>query len=250
MIRIAQCGTIDFTEGDLGAALAGIAFTLDLEAPRIETFSSPTELVDACADTTADDQPIDLIISGFDLPGITGLQVAAELKDLGLFDDGLRFVLCAPNGSRAADAAHERVSAFLVEPLTLDDLTHSVTPLLRELDATHQASAVLRCREGLHRIAFSQVAYVETTGRDQTIHRERASKLSVRCSSRALFGHLADDGRFYKLGSSYIVNLDYVDNVSMRTGMVTLIDGTEIPAPVRLRTELADAICAHAAVSV
>lgn len=250
MMRVALCGTLAFEGDDLAASVAALARQADGDEPRIESFAGAADLVAVCSDVDEDNQPVDLVIAHQSLPGITGLQAAAELSEMGLFDDGMRFVLCAPDAARAADAAHQGICAYLVEPFGDEELAETLRPLFSEIHAAHVSSALLKCHEGCRRIAFSRITYVETTGRDQTIHCDDGILLSTRCSSRALFAHLADDGRFYKLGSSYIVNLDHVDNVSMRSGMVTMLDGTTIPAPVRLRTELADAICAHARATV
>lgn len=250
MIRIALCGSIPLEGDDPQASVAALVRELDGAEPLVESFSGAADLVDACSDVSDGSQPIDLVIACQALPGITGLQAAAELRDFGLFADGMRFVLCAPDTTRAADAARQDISGYLVEPVTTTNLRHVLTPLIEAIRSSHAASAVLKCREGCRRVTFSRITYVETTGRDQTIHCRDGALLSTRCSSRALYAHLAGDGRFYKLGSSYIVNLDFVEDVSMRSGAVTMLDGTMIPAPVRLRTELADAIYAHAHATV
>ena len=250
MIRIALCGSPALEGDDLQALVAALVRELDGTEPSVESFSGAADLVDACSDVDEDSQPIDLVIACQTLPGITGLRAAAELRDLGLFADGMHFVLCAADATRAADAARQDVSAYLVEPITQANLRRILTPLVEAIHSAHASSAVLKCREGCRRITFSRIAYVETTGRDQTIHCRDGALLSTRCSSRALFARLSGDGRFYKLGSSYIINLDCVESVSMRSGTVTMLDGTMIPAPVRLRTELADAICAHAHATV
>lgn len=250
MIRVALCEPISFEGDDLGSSLRACAEELGITDLDLETYPSPTDLVDACVGIAEGEQPIDLVIASQFLAGITGLQVADELRSIGLFDCGLQFVLCAPDGSRAADAAKREIGGYLLEPIDPLRLRQVVGPILTSILRLHAQSTVLRCREGVRRIPFSQITHVETTGRDQTIHRRDAEDFSVRCSSRALFAHLSKDSRFYKLGSSYIINLDYVDSLQIRLGNVTLFDGISIPAPVRLRTELADAICSHAAASV
>ena len=207
MIRIALCGSPALEGDDLQALVAALVRELDGTEPSVESFSGAADLVDACSDVDEDSQPIDLVIACQTLPGITGLQAAAELRDLGLFADGMHFVLCAADATRAADAARQDVSAYLVEPITQANLRRILTPLVEAIHSAHASSAVLKCREGCRRITFSRIAYVETTGRDQTIHCRDGALLSTRCSSRALFARLSGDGRFYKLGSSYMRTL-------------------------------------------
>ena len=249
MTRIALCGHIAFSGERLDVALADCAAAHGLSAPRIESFSNPLELMDAIQAVSEDSLPFDLVLSSMSLPASTGLHLAEELSQTGYFDDGLKLAICAPIGNQAADAALRGVHAFLVEPVTPESLDQALGELLESIARAETQAAVLRCRNGVHRVLFSTITYVETDGRDQLIHRSAGrTSLSIRCSSRTLFAHLERDPRFFKVGSSFIVNLDFVRSLTMRGGVATMLDGSQVAVPVRLRSQLADALCNYATV--
>lgn len=251
MIQIALCGDIATQDDEPKTLIATVADELGLSKPTVTAYSNPTDLVELCIHAPEGCRPPDLVISTINLPGISGLELAHELQRAELDIDGMRFVLCASEVRIAADASLRGIDGFLLEPIDHEELLTGISWILRDLEGKAQSSATLPCRTGVRHVAFSRITYVETVGRDQAVHRlgER-EPLVVRCSSRALFSHLAADERFFKVGSSYIVNLDYVSALSLRSGTIELLDGTQAPVPVRLRTALADAICqfAHAEV--
>ena len=251
MIRIALCGDIIFERGTVSEALAACAHEQGLSTPDITAFTNPTDFLDACLSTSDDQEPFDMVIGALELKGISGIHMTSELTAADLPNDGLRIVLCARDKLHAIHAAQSAISAYLVEPITPDHFNEVVGPLLATISQEHEQSIILRCREGVRRILASRLVYVETSGRDQRIHRvgERAP-LSIRCSSRALYTILAHDPRFYKAGSSYIINLDYLDSFALHSSSARLLDGTRIDIPIRLRTALAEAISQHAHIAV
>lgn len=248
MLRIALCGTPACTDTPIACALEACARERGLDSPRFSIFDDPHDLIDACIDIPADEEPFSLVLCTFELPGDTGLHVAHELKAMGLTSDGLRIVLCAADDTHASEAAARGIHGYLVEPISSDTLAHVVGPLMQACAAEAASSVVLNCRSGVRRVALSTISHVTTTGRDQVIHRTgRRPPLALRCSSRALFEQLRHDLRFFKVGSSYIINLDQLSSIALRTGTATMLDGTQIAVPVRLRAQLGEAVCAHAA---
>ncbi len=250
MLRIAKCGHIRFQEGDLEAFVSSFARAAGFEAPIVVSFESPDALVSACIEAPTE-APFDIVMCKCDLPSITGVQVADELRQEGLLFEGMRVILCAPNGSYAYAAAQNGVSGYLLEPISPRDARRVIGQNLVRAERTSENSTILRCRDRLRRVVFDQITYVETAGHDQLVHRMGESEpLVVRCSSLELFSHLEDDERFFKVGSSYIINMDYVASVLLRAGTVALQGGLQIPVPVRLRKQLVEAVCSHSAIAV
>ena len=67
----------------------------------------------------------------------------------------------------------------------------------------------------------------------------------MRISSQAFFEMLQHDKRFFKAGSSYIVNVNMVRFVDPRSSTARLVDGTVVSIPVRVRKSLEEAIMAN-----
>lgn len=250
MLRIATCGHITFQEGDLETFVSSYARAAGFESPVVTSFDSPDTLVSACLEVPTD-VPFDIVVCKCDLPSITGVQVTDELRQEGLLFEGMRVILCAPNGSYAYAAAQSGVSGYLLEPVSPQDAQRVLGQNIREAVRMSDNSTVLRCRDRLRRVLFEQITYVETAGHDQLVHRVGENEpLVIRCSSLELFSHLEDDERFFKVGSSYIINMDFVVSVMLRSGTVALRGGLQIPVPVRLRKQLVEAVCSHSAIAV
>ena len=250
MIRVALCGHIA-SQADIAQVLTRCAHEQGVGVLTLDYYDNPTDLVVACTDADDEEHLYDLVISALTLPGVSGMQLATELSRTASAGQNARCILCAPDESRAREASAQGVRGYLIEPVDEEDLVRVASRLLSEIAREHKTSVVVRCRDGMRRISFSHLAYVETSGRDQLLYTSTMdTAASMRCSSRAMFALLEHDSRFYKLGSSYIVNLDYVISLSLRSGMVELFDGTQIPAPVRLRKLLSEALCNHALAAV
>ena len=87
--------------------------------------------------------------------------------------------------------------------------------------------------------------YAQTDNHDQVLHMLDGNTVQLRCSSQDLFDRLSHDRRFFKLGSSYIVNLDFVESVRGNGATIAFTDGSAAPVPVRLRKATQDAVMAH-----
>ena len=250
MMRIALCGDIDCSDKGIEELVLACAHEESVDSPALDVFATPVDLVDACANTLLE-EPYDLVIAAMELPGISGIQMVRELRELGLMRDGLRVVLADARSAQAYGAYASGVTGYLVEPVDQEQATRVMRSELAALVRLHEASHVFHCRDRARRVSFSNLAYVETNGHDQVLHLVGDEReLSVRCSSKALFAPLEGDGRFFKLGSSYIINLARVTELSTRGGTVTLDGAMQLPVPVRLRKPLVEALCAHCAVCV
>ena len=247
MVKVAVCGNMVFQEGGISSLLRTCACECGIEAPSIREFPNPTDLIDACVSVPPDTEPLDLIVAAMDLPGLSGVHLAEELRDAGVIPHDLRMVLCAPSTDQAYHAYAAGVSDYLVEPVASEDFLRVVGSALSRIARVHEASAVVHCRKRVRRIAFPRIRYVETFGHDQVIHLVDEREPSVvRGSSKTMFALLEGDCRFFKVGSSYIVNLDYVKQLTAHVGALTFDDGFQIPVPVRCRKALGDAVANHA----
>lgn len=242
MIRIATCGHIRFESGSIEDALRGCMCEIGKPEYELNEFETPVELIDSAA-VALNETPYDLVISAFDLKGVTGIHAISELNDLHSYADDLRMVLCASDPNLAFDAQQNGANGFLLEPVVQSDFNRVVGSQLAEIAMRNEQSVVVRCRDRMRRIFFRRLSYAETSGHNQVLHHiGNDSACDVRCSSREAFALLEDDQRFFKVGSSYIVNLDYVDSFDCKQGLLKLSGGVEIPVPVRLRKSLKEAL--------
>ena len=85
--------------------------------------------------------PYDLIISGLELHGMTGLEIVDELRASPRQEDTeVPVILLGENANRETEVMAERLHAVLLEkPCDLDDLWHEAERLARPVQLDHRA---------------------------------------------------------------------------------------------------------------
>ena len=205
--------------------------------PSIIPYENPIDLVEAVIHPKTEDL-IDLVVCGLGLQGMEGIEIVRDIRKT---NGSVGIVLCAEDGSNAFEAMALRADGYLLEP-TPEMFCTVMGRAIERVSAYHANSIIVRSREGTQRIRFSQFLYSETSDHDQVVHLTNGKTCSVRISSQTFFDQLKHDSRFFKAGSSYIVNVRMVRFVDSRSSTARLVDGTVVSIPVRVRKSLEDAI--------
>ena len=233
MITIALHNNDLLADESLGDVVRSIAFDASGQYPSILRFEGPIDLVDMLS--SSEENLVDLVILPYELPGMTGIETVREARGINPF---LKAIVIAPSIEHAANAAAHSIDGYLVEPVTNDSFSRTLDRIIRRIMQHHVSSTLISSREGVKRVVFDQVLYCETSGHNQIIHFLDGSTLTTRCSSQSMFDSLSSDSRFFKAGSSYIVNLYEVTQALSGKGVVVLSDGRELNVPARLRKTL------------
>lgn len=98
---------------------------------------------------------------------------------------------------------------------------------LRETQA--EESMMLRCRSGITRVELARLEYCEEMQRTLRFHLRDGTVLEGNGNLDRLCGQLQPETGFLRVHRSYVVNLDYVRNLSVRA--VRMVSGAEIPIP-------------------
>jgi CheY-like chemotaxis protein len=81
-----------------------------------------------------DDQPFDLLLSDYNLRGMTGLQLIESLKERGV-DAPMILVTAYDSADLRRDARTLNVDAYLTKPFFMDELVETVRRLLPQRSA-------------------------------------------------------------------------------------------------------------------
>ena len=241
MINIAYCGNVELEGYALDYALEHCAEKNGFSNVNIMPFENPLDLVDAVVHPKTDDL-IDLVVCGVDLPGMEGIEL---VRDIRKHSGSVGIVMCSRDGADAYEALALRIDSYLLQPTTPEKFCPVVGRAISRVSAYHTNSIIVRSRDGMRRIRFSQFLYSETADHDQAVHLTNGKTINVRVSSQAFFEMLQHDKRFFKAGSSYIVNVNMVRFVDPRSSTARLVDGTVVSIPVRVRKSLEEAIMAN-----
>ena len=230
MVRIALHQNLALEDGDPGVIAKEAARYESLNDAEIVPFENSIDLLDKLTSTSV--SPIDLVVLPYELPGMTGIMAVQEAREVApllhsvLLDDSLDHISEAISGS---------VDGYLAQPATSEKLHCVLSRQIKEIKELHEKSFLLNTRKGMCRIRFDRVLYCETSGHDQVVHLIDGTSTIGRYSSQGMFELLSEDKRFYKVGSSYIVNLNEVVEAHIPNGVMVLSDGTKLNIPSRLR---------------
>ena len=245
-LRVAICGSATVGEAsakhELARCIDALVPSLGMDIAPVEELPASPEAVDRVLDPERE-APLDLLVVDEDLPGLPGISLVRELRDAGFASS---IVLMASSDELAYEALMSGVEAFVPKPATSEAFNAVVANVLTDIAARRRESVALHCQGRVQYVDKRDIVFAETIEHDQVVHVRNGDKLSIRSSSQALFDMLSPDSRFFKDGSSFIVNLSFVRSLG-RDGSARLADGSTISVPVRLRRTFADALLAHSA---
>ena len=101
--------------------------------------------------------------------------------------------------------------------------------VLAECTKTQENSLILRSKEGITRIDLEKLEYCEVIGRTLFFHLGNGKVFESVGSLDDLFLQLKPYGNFLWPHRSFLVNMDYIQNISYRA--IKLISLAEIPIP-------------------
>ncbi len=234
MIKIAIC------DDDAAACTHALACTKDLVAARFPAeeleasqFCNPVDLLDAIEHG----QRFDLVLCDIYMPGLLGTQAFQELRDK---KDTTRVVFVTSSRDHAVDAMALHAEGYLQKPFDSAAFADAVAPVVERIIQERTECVELKSRTGDVLVRYADIAYCQTNGHDQELHLLDGRVVVVRMSSQALFELLQGDARFFKAGSSYILNLDAIRSVL--DAQVELIDNMgSLRVPARMHHKLCDA---------
>ena len=101
--------------------------------------------------------------------------------------------------------------------------------VLAECEKKKKNSLILRSKDGITRIDLQQLEYCEVLGRKLLFHLENGAVLESAGSLDDLAGHLMQYSNFFRPHRSFLVNMEYIQNISSRS--IKMVNDAEIPIP-------------------
>lgn len=228
MINIAIC---DDESRELDRAIGLIKkYTNEHPQHHLATYSfaTPLELLEYALSKGG----FDVLLLDVYMPGILGTEAARELRDMG---DKCQIIFMTTSRDHAIDAFSVDAANYLVKPYTEKEFFLALEKVMDKLTKKDEDYITVKSVDGTIRIELNKLVYSETQNHIQKLYMLDGRVVNVRKSSTELFELLAEDPRFYKCGSTYIINMDYVIEISSMS--VAFSTGAKIPVLSRKRTE-------------
>lgn len=165
---------------------------------------------------------IDLIFLEIPLRKINGLEIATRIKQ---YDKQIRIVFLTKVMSYVLEAYDVGASNYLLKPLSYEKFCKELNRVLEQNSSIEGSYFLEQNRQGLHKIYFQDVRYIETAGKSVLIHTVNSDIPSNRQMKQ--FEQIFIDTPLIRCHAGYIVNLRYFQKVE--NFMITLTDGKQIP---------------------
>ncbi|MCC6724375.1 MAG: response regulator transcription factor [Saprospiraceae bacterium] len=175
-----------------------------------------------------------------------------ELLD-GFPKDTFQVVIMADNAEAAIQAFEYNAVGFLKRPLNESELTRALEKLhrnepsdniarqlqllLRGAQPKHQDRLILHLSEGIHILPLNETIRLESDGCYTSFFTSNGERIVV---TRAIgeFEHLTENGPFFRVHQSHIVNLNYVRKVLKEDGGFVVLDsGVKVPIARRRKDD-------------
>ena len=165
------------------------------------------------------------------MPEPNGIETGLELRRLGAKGE---IVYLTATRDYAVESYQAEALAYLVKPVDRQALQGAVERAARRAARRRAGEMLLRTGEGVRRLPFDRLLWVERTGRRMICRctgGEAVESTSLRASFAETLAPLLQDKRFAACGASYVVNLHHVSAVE--SGLVKMDDGSALPLPRR-----------------
>lgn len=203
------------------------------EHPQYEiktvSFASPLELIAYVAKNGG----FDIVLLDIYMPGVLGTDAALELRNMG---DNCKIVFLTTSRDHAIDAFSLDAAHYLVKPYSEKEFFSALDKVMDKLTKKDEVYITIKSTDGISRVDLNKLVYAETDNHVQKLHLSDGRVINVRKSSSELFELLEEEQRFYKCGSTYIINMDYIVELSSKG--VAFSSGAKIPILSRKYMEL------------
>lgn len=177
----------------------------------------------------------DLVLLDVLMPGLNGIQVARELRER---DKNVKIILLSAAPEFAVESYSVGAYHYLLKPADHDLLFQLFDKVEGELTIQDEQGFVVRNREGIVRIDFSRLEYVEVINKTVFFHLTDGVIHEVNGSLTDFEERFLDRTDFIKTHRSYLVNLGYIQ--AMDANFVVTKNGHRIPVSRPRRKQVRD----------
>lgn len=178
----------------------------------------------------------DLVLLDVIMPGMSGIQIAQELRGL---DENVRIVFISSSSEFAVESYHVGAYHYLLKPSEADSLFSLLDKVRSELLIREEEGFVLKNREGIVRISFAELEYLEVINKTVTFHLAGGIIREVTAALADFEGKFLARPEFVKPHRSYIINLSCVQTID--ANCVVTKSGYSIPISRQRRNKVRDA---------
>lgn len=168
----------------------------------------------------------DILFLDVVMPGQNGMDVAKEIRQ---YDTNMKIIFLTSSPEFAVESYSVGAYFYQLKPIWEESFFRLMDAVLAECEKKKKNSLILRSKDGITRIDLQQLEYCEVLGRKLLFHLENGAVLESAGSLDDLAGQLMQYCNFFRPHRSFLVNMEYIQNISSRS--IKMVNDAEIPIP-------------------
>lgn len=168
----------------------------------------------------------DILFLDVVMPGQNGMDVAKEIRQ---YDTNMKIIFLTSSPEFAMESYSVGAYFYQLKPIWEESFFRLMDAVLAECEKKKKNSLILRSKDGITRIDLQQLEYCEVLGRKLLFHLENGAVLESAGSLDDLAGQLMQYSNFFRPHRSFLVNMEYIQNISSRS--IKMVNDAEIPIP-------------------
>ena len=168
----------------------------------------------------------DILFLDVVMPGQNGMDVAKEIRQ---YDTNMKIIFLTSSPEFAVESYTVGAYFYQLKPIWEESFFRLMDSVLAECERKKKNSLVVRSKDGITRIDLRQLEYCEVLGRKLLFHLENGAVLESAGSLDDLAGQLMQYSNFFRPHRSFLVNMEYIQNISSRS--IKMVNDAEIPIP-------------------
>ncbi len=168
----------------------------------------------------------DILFLDVVMPGQNGMDVAKEIRQ---YDTNMKIIFLTSSPEFAVESYTVGAYFYQLKPIWEESFFRLMDSVLSECEKKKKNSLILRSKDGITRINLQQLEYCEVLGRKLLFHLENGAVLESAGSLDDLAGQLMQYSNFLRPHRSFLVNMEYIQNISSRS--IKMVNDAVIPIP-------------------
>lgn len=196
------------------------------QALSVHSFCSSFELA-----ASAQTEHYDLYLLDILMPGLTGMQLAKEIRS---FDKAADIVFLTSSPEFAVESYRVKASNYLMKPIVAKDFFQMLDEILETRLQEEGKVLILKSNLGMHKVALKQLMYLEAQGRKVLYY--LAGGEQIVCTDRfaSVCEQLLQHPEFLLIHRSFLVNMNYIQmigasDLKLRNGILLPLARRRVP---------------------
>lgn len=168
----------------------------------------------------------DILFLDVIMPGEDGISTAKEIRQ---YNDIIKIIFLTSSSDFAVESYTVGAYFYQLKPICTEDFFRLLDSVISEVEEIQQRNLILNNKVGITRISLTKLEYCEVIGRTLFFHLENGDVAESNGSMDELCGKLADYDNFMRPHRSFLVNMEYIQNISYKA--ITMNDLAKIPIP-------------------